>query len=135
MVGLLVVCHCNLAQELIETAELIVGKIKQCLGLSMDTRHSVEELRIMMGARLKELDDGDGVLILTDMFGGTPSNISLSFLDKNNVEIISGVNLPMLIKLVNLRDNKSLVELAPIIKEYGQRNIVLASRVMDTDKK
>lgn len=135
MVGLLVVCHCNLAQELIETAELIVGKIEQCSGLSMDTRYSVEELRRMMAARLKELDDGDGVLILTDMFGGTPSNISFSFLDKSNIEIISGVNLPMLIKFVNLRDSKSLVALAPTIREYGQRNIVLASRFMDTDGK
>ncbi|HEC31037.1 MAG: hypothetical protein DRG59_00285 [Deltaproteobacteria bacterium] len=134
MVGILVICHSNLAQELVSTAELIVGKLDQCLAISMDTKHTIEELKEIVASHLKRVDDGDGVLILTDLFGGTPSNISISFLQKGKVEVISGVNLPMLIKLASTRKGKSLEEIAPIIKEYGQRNISLASELMPLKK-
>ena len=76
------------------------------------------------------MDTGEGALILTDMFGGTPSNISLSFLDEKRVEVISGVNLPMLIKLASFREGKSLEELASFIKAYGQKNISIASEIL-----
>ncbi len=130
MVGILIICHSNLAQELLKTAELIVGKLDQCKAVSMDPRYTIEELKELVGDHLKKVDDGDGVLILTDLFGGTPSNISLSFLRKGKVEVVSGVNLPMLIKLASIRKDKSLKEIAPLIKEYGRRNISLASELM-----
>ncbi len=130
MVGILVVCHRNLAQELVKTAEIIVGKLDQCRAISMDTRHTIEELKDRVKNCLREVDNGDGVLILTDLFGGTPSNISLSFLEEGKVEVISGVNLPMLIKLASIRKGCSLKEIAPVIKEYGRRNISLASELM-----
>jgi PTS system mannose-specific IIA component len=87
------------------------------------------EARIKKG--IKKVDMGRGVLILTDMFGGTPSNISLSFQQKGKVEIVTGINLPMLIKLSTLREEKTLDELASFIKSYGQKNIHLASEIMD----
>ncbi len=130
MVGVLVICHGNLGQELVKTAEIIVGKLDQCLAISMNPKHTIEELKEIVGSHLKKVDDGDGVLILTDLFGGTPSNISLSFLQKGKVEVISGLNLPMLIKLASIRRDKSLEEIAPVIKEYGRRNISLASELL-----
>ncbi len=130
MVGVLVICHGNLGQELVKTAEIIVGKLDQCLAISMDPKHTIEELKEIVGSHLKKVDDGDGVLILTDLFGGTPSNISLSFLQEGKVEVISGLNLPMLIKLASIRRDKSLEEIAPVIKEYGRRNISLASELL-----
>ncbi len=130
MVGVLVICHGNLGQELVKTAEIIVGKLDQCLAISMNPKHTIEELKEIVGSHLKKVDDGDGVLILTDLFGGTPSNISLSFLQEGKVEVISGLNLPMLIKLASIRRDKSLEEIAPVIKEYGRRNISLASELL-----
>ena len=87
-------------------------------------------LLLAVAVALAAADQGDGVLILTDMFGGTPSNISLSFLKDHEVEVVTGVNLPMLIKLATLSDHKPLVELAPFIKNYGQRNISVASQIL-----
>jgi len=84
---------------------------------------------------LKKANSGDGVIILTDMFGGTPSNISLSFLEEGKIEVVAGVNLPMLIKLVTFRENKHTDELAHFITEYGLKNIYLATDVMKTRKK
>jgi PTS system mannose-specific IIA component len=86
-------------------------------------------MREKISTALKETDEGAGVLILTDMFGGTPSNMSLSFLDEHHVEVVTGLNLPMLIKLATLGEQRPLEELAGFIKEYGQRNISLASEL------
>ena len=87
-----------------------------------------------MRARILEaiqgVDQGEGVLILTDMFGGTPSNVALSFLSEHRIEVVTGVNLPMLIKLGSLQEEKPLEELAVFIKDYGQRNISVASEVL-----
>jgi PTS system mannose-specific IIA component len=77
-----------------------------------------------------EADENDGVLILTDMFGGTPSNVALSFHEEHHVEVVTGMNLPMLVKLASLKDDKSLEELATFVKEYGQRNISVASQLL-----
>ena len=79
---------------------------------------------------IKAADSGDGVLVLTDMFGGTPSNISLSFLDEHQVEVVTGLNLPMLIKLATMAEPESLEELAAFIKQYGRRNISVASELL-----
>jgi PTS system mannose-specific IIA component len=91
---------------------------------------SVEEMRASIAKALEAADGGDGVLILTDMFGGTPSNVSLSFFEERRVEVVTGTNLPMLIKLATMREEKSLEDLASFIKEYGQRNISVASELV-----
>ena len=100
------------------------------LTVSIDTRKEVEELRRGIAEAIKKVDEGDGVLILTDMFGGTPSNMSLAFLQEDRVEVLTGLNLPMMIKLSNCREGRPLKELARMVKEAGQKNINLASEIL-----
>ena len=126
MVGILLVTHRRLAEELIATAELIVGKVDGCVGLSLDPDLPVDDLRQQIDKAMAEVNDGDGVIVLTDMFGGTPSNLSLSFLNQEGVEVVTGVNLPMLLKLAHSREEQRVDELARIIKDYGRRSISLA---------
>lgn len=130
MIGVLVTTHGNLGIEMIRAAELIKGKIKSILHFSIDQSQSVEELKKEISTAIKKLDDGQGVLILTDLFGGTPSNISLSFLKEDKVEVITGVNLPMLLKITDIREKMNLKDFARFIKEYGQSNISLASEIL-----
>ena len=124
------VTHPNLGEEFIRSAELICGKLPSLAPVSIDTRRGVEELREEIAKAIKSVDTGKGVLILTYMFGGTPSNMSLAFLSENRVEVVTGLNLPMLIKISNCREGRSLQELAKMVKEAGQRNINLASEVL-----
>lgn len=131
MVGVLVVTHHNLGNALVAVSEMISGKIESLEAISVDFEKDPERLRKDILTAVKKLDNGDGVLIMTDMFGGTPSNLSLSFLKDGKVEVLSGVNLPMLIKLSTYRNNKSLDELAMELKSYGQDNINLASEIMN----
>jgi len=130
MVGVVLVTHPNLGEEFIRSAELICGKLSQLAPVSIDTRKGVEELREAIARAIKSVDTGKGVLILTDMFGGTPSNMSLAFLAEDRVEVVTGLNLPMLIKVSNCREGRSLRELAKMVKEAGQKNINLASEIL-----
>ena len=130
MVGIVLVTHPHLGEEFIRSAEMICGKMPRVLTISIDTRKEVEELRRGIAEAIKKVDEGDGVLILTDMFGGTPSNMSLAFLQEDQVEVLSGLNLPMMIKLSNCREGRSLKELAKMVKEAGQKNINLASEIL-----
>ncbi len=130
MVGVVLVTHPNLGDEFIRSAELICGKLPNLLTVSIDTRKGVEELRRGIAEAIKRVDTGEGVLILTDMFGGTPSNMSLAFLSEGRVEVLTGLNLPMLIKISNCRQGRTLKELAKIVKEAGQKNINLASEIL-----
>lgn len=131
MAGILIVAHCNLAQELLRAAEMIVGKIKNMEALSIDPDEEVEKIRKAVQSALKRVNDGTGTLILTDMFGGTPSNISLSFLEDEKVEVITGANLPMLIKIGTMTEKLSLKELASMIRDYGRKNINLATEILN----
>ncbi len=131
MAGILIVAHCNLAQELMNAAEMIVGKMENVEALSIDMNEEVAKIRKGIQAALKRVDDGAGVLILTDMFGGTPSNISLSFLKDNKVEVVTGANLPMLIKIGTMNNKLSLKELASMISDYGRKNINLATEILN----
>ncbi|HOW56263.1 MAG TPA: PTS sugar transporter subunit IIA [Syntrophorhabdaceae bacterium] len=135
MTGLVVVAHFNLAREMVAATELIVGKQEQFVAVDIVPDEPVEKIKEKIVLSLKECNSGDGVIILTDMFGGTPSNISLSFLEDGNVEVVAGVNLPMLIKLVTYREGKPLDELASFITQYGQKNIYLATDVLKARKK
>lgn len=131
MVGVVVVTHCHLAEELIAAAQLVVGEdLKQFQSVSIDPREGSEEIREKIISAIRKVDEGQGVLILTDMYGGTPSNISLSFLEEKKIEVITGVNLPMLLKLATYQNDLNLEALAVFITDYGQRNINLASEVL-----
>lgn len=130
MVGILIVTHGRLAQELVETTRIIVGKnVENIVPITVDWNDDMSDIQKTISSAISKLDQGNGVLILTDMFGGTPSNISLSFLS-DKVEIITGVNLPMLIKIVNVGDRYSLKELAQMIHEQGKKSIYLASEIL-----
>lgn len=131
MVGVLIIAHSNLAGELISAAEHIVGKMENVVGVSVTPSQSVEQLRNTINQAIKVVNKGDGVLILTDMFGGTPSNISLSFLEEDKVEVLTGVNLPMVVRVATYRDDqKKLKELARHIMGYGRDNIYLSSELL-----
>ena len=133
MVGVVIVTHCHLAEELIAAAQLVVGEeLRQFQPVSIDPKEGSEEIREKIIAAIRKVDRGQGVLILTDMYGGTPSNISLSFLEERKIEVITGVNLPMLLKLATYKNEMSFEELAFFITDYGQRNINLASEVLKT---
>ena len=130
MIGVVVVTHCRLAEELISAAEMIVGQLKGFKGISIDPRSNPDEIRERIGAAIRKVDRGSGVLILTDMFGGTPSTISFSFLQDKRIEVVTGVNLPMLLKLSTHDSDMTLRELAEFIKSYGQKNINIASEIL-----
>ena len=135
MVGLLVITHQRLAEEFIATAELIVGKIENCVGLSLNPHLPVDDLRKQIDEAMARVNDGDGVIVLTDMFGGTPSNLSLSFLNQEGIEVVTGVNLPMILRLAQSRQDHKVDELARVIKDYGRRSISLASEILDQEVK
>ena len=130
MVGIVIVSHLNLSEEIRRTAELIVGKIDQSVALSLDPKMEGELLRKEIKKAIGDVDSGDGVIILTDMFGGTPSNLALTFLGEG-VEVVSGVNLPMLIKIATDREGKNLNDLASDAKEYGRNNINVATEFLE----
>lgn len=135
MTGLVVVAHFNLGREMVAATELIMGKQAQFSAVDIFPDDQVEKIKEKVVAAIKSTNTGDGVIILTDMFGGTPSNISLSFLEEEKVEVVAGVNLPMLIKLVAYREGRGLDELADFITQYGQRNIYRATDVLKARKK
>jgi PTS system mannose-specific IIA component len=134
-IGVVIVTHYRLGNEFLQALRLIVPDAPEFHAVAIEPTQSVDEMRSRIAAALEAADKGDGVLVLTDMFGGTPSNISLSFLEEHHVEVVTGVNLPMLIKLATLGESKSLDELAAFIKSYGQRNISVASELLpDRDR-
>ncbi|RLB08163.1 MAG: PTS fructose transporter subunit IIA [Deltaproteobacteria bacterium] len=131
MIGVIIVTHSALADEFLMATQQIVGDVEGIEPISIDPSEPIEEVKKRIKKAIKKVDAGEGVLILTDMFGGTPSNISLSFLEKGKVEVVTGVNLPMLIKLSTLREEKALDDLASFIRSYGQKNIHLASEILE----
>lgn len=129
LVGAVLVTHANLGEVLVETAHAIVGKVEHILSVSVAWGDPLEEAEKRIQAALKKVDQGSGVLILTDMFGGTPSNISLSFLEEDRVEVISGVNLAMVIKIAN-QGSETLSDLAQAVREHGIQQISVASALL-----
>ena len=136
MIGILVVTHKQLGDALIEAAEFILGQRPAAAeSISIDLKENAEKLRGKIKEGIKKVSSHDGVLIMTDMFGGTPSNLSYSFLEEGRVEVISGVNLPMVIKAVNLREQKPLTELAAQLETFGKRSITMASGILKGNKR
>ena len=136
MVGILVVTHSGLGEALIETAEAILDeRIEAATAVSVDLRERADKLREKIKAGIKAVDKGRGVLILTDMFGGTPSNLSLSFLEEGRIEVLTGVNLPVVVRAAKMRGDKSIDELAENLQAYGRKSISLASGVLKGNKR
>ena len=129
-IGVVIVTHYQIGEEFLHALRLIVPNAPDFHSVSIDPKQSVDEMRQLIEQALKRADLGAGVLVLTDMFGGTPSNMSLSFVEETGVEVVTGLNLPMLIKLATLSEDKTLEELAKFIKSYGQRNISVASEIL-----
>jgi PTS system mannose-specific IIA component len=129
MIGLVVVCHQDMGTELVKAAEMIVGKIEAVATVSVKQDSAPEMLRDEIQAAIKQVDRNKGVMLFTDMFGGTPSNIALAFLGEA-VEVVTGVNLSMLIKFANHREEKVLPDLARLVQEAAQKSIVIASQML-----
>ncbi len=133
MIGLLIISHCNLGKELLNAAELIFGRLEASKAISITQTTESEELIKTIAEDIKALDQGQGVLLFTDMFGGTPSNLSLSFLKEEMVEVLTGVNLPMVIEVVQNRDRLPLSELGEMAQEAGKRGIALAGKMLKAE--
>ena len=135
MIGITIVTHRQLGDALIDAAGFILGsKPDAVVSISIDINEKVDALRSDIAKAIKMVQQDEGVLILTDMFGGTPSNLSYSFLEDGKVEVISGVNLPMLIKAVGSRDKMALTELAVHLETYGKKSISMASGILKGNK-
>jgi PTS system mannose-specific IIA component len=130
MIGGIIVSHGKLAEEILNTLTIILGETVNIEAISIGWYDDVEASKKKINESLKKVDQKNGVLIFTDMFGGTPSNLSFSFLKDNQVEIITGVNLPMLIKFASLQRSHSLQEVAKKVVEQGKKNIHLASALL-----
>ena len=130
LVGTLVVTHGQLGQELVSAARAIVGEIFYIAAVSIGWNDDVNESKKKIEQAVSEVDQGKGVIILTDMFGGTPSNLSLPLLKRNELEIVTGVNLPMVIKVANQSGTDSLSELVTQVKKQGQSHISIASELL-----
>jgi len=136
MIGIVVVTHSQLGEALIEAAEFIIGSRPEAMvAVSIDLSENAQVLRKKIATNIKSVKDPDGVLILTDMFGGTPSNLSYSFLEEGHIEVISGVNLPILVQAANLRGKKKLTELAAELEQFGKKSISLASSILKGNKR
>jgi len=130
VIGLVVATHGRLGEELLRTAEGIVGAVARARPVSISSGRPVEEARAELGEAIRAVDEGEGALVLTDMFGGTPANLALTFLD-GRVEVLTGVNLPMVLKFQATRaDGLSLQATAELLGAYGQKNITLASELL-----
>ena len=130
MVGLVVASHGHLADELVATARQIVGEVEHIATLSVEPGSSPEEIRARIKEAVKSVDDGDGVLVFADLIGGTPCTQSLSLCQQARIEVVTGVNLPMLLKANSLRGQVPLLELAHQLAQYGQKNITCASDLL-----
>jgi PTS system mannose-specific IIA component len=130
MIGIVIVTHGDLGAELLRTAQEIVGKLPHVESVSIQASEQIEKARKKIEAVLHRVNEGGGVLILTDLFGGTPSNLVLSYLEEGKREVVTGVNLPMLMKLPALREERNIRALADKLAKYGQRNILVASEFL-----
>jgi len=131
MIGIIVVTHGELGDALIATTRFILGSPPDdVIAVSVDLETNPDKLRKRIETAIKSVDRKDGILLLTDMFGGTPSNLSYSFLEEGQVEVLAGVNLPILIKAIESRSKMNLAELSAGLEKFGRQSITLASGVL-----
>jgi PTS system mannose-specific IIA component len=126
MVGAVLLTHSFVGRELIATAEYLLGQMDGIVSVSLDGKNDAVQARKIIADAIQSVDEGEGVLILTDLFGGSPSNLAFSFLDQAKIEVITGLNLPMVLTFWNYRKGRDLVELAACVKLSGRRNILVA---------
>jgi PTS system mannose-specific IIA component len=130
MIGVVVITHGQLATELVHAAETIVGDLPNFTAVSIGWHEDVQDAREAIAAAIDRVRQPGGVVLTTDMFGGTPSNLGITFLEQEKVEIVTGVNLPMLIKAASLKDAASLTEVARTLREHGKNAIWVASDLL-----
>ena len=130
MIGLVLVTHGHLADELIGALEHVVGPQPQVASVCIGPDDDMERRRADIVNSVQETDSGEGVVVLTDMFGGTPSNLAISIMERANIEVIAGVNLPMLVKLASVRDDLELGEAVAKAQEAGRKYINVASQLL-----
>lgn len=134
MIGLVLVTHGTLASEFVVAMEHVVGPQKQIATICIGPRDDMESRRREISQAIKEVDSGDGVIILSDLFGGTPSNLAISLLEVGKVEVIAGVNLPMLIRLESARKNMSVADAVLAARDAGRKYISVASELLEASR-
>ncbi|MBC10640.1 MAG: PTS fructose transporter subunit IIA [Rickettsiales bacterium] len=134
MIGILIVSHSNISKEFLKVLEHIVGKQEFMKAISIFPKDDVEKKRKEIIESIKEVDQGSGVIILTDMFGGTPSNLAISVMEERKIEVVAGVNLPMLIKISSLREKHNIKDLISISQESGRKYMNIASAFFGESK-
>ena len=134
MIGVVVVTHGQLATELVNAAEMIVGDLPQLTAVSIGWHDEANDAREDIARAIERVRGEEGVLLLTDMFGGTPSNLGMTFLEKDGLEVITGVNLPMLIKLASARHSTDLLAVAKEMRDHGRNAIWVASDFLRGEK-
>lgn len=130
MLGLIIIAHGNLAQEMVNVLEHVVGPQTQVAAVGIEPDDDVEKRREDLIKAITEVNSGDGVVICTDMFGGTPSNLAISMLDQQPVDVLAGFNLPALVKLASIRDKVSLKDALAQAHEAGQKYMNVASQLL-----
>lgn len=136
MIGIVIVTHSELGDALVGAAEFIIGNRPESIeSISIDLSENAEKLRQKIDRGIKQVMGEEGVIILTDMFGGTPSNLAYSFLEEGRIDVLSGVNLPILIQAVNMRKKLKLDQLAANLEAFGKRSISLASGILKGNKR
>jgi PTS system mannose-specific IIA component len=135
MIGGLIVCHGRMAEELLNALTIILGEAPNIEAISIGWYDDVEDSKKKINHSLKKVDQKSGIIIFTDMFGGTPSNLSFSFYKENLVEIVTGVNLPMLIKFVSLQRANNLKDVAKKVVDQGKKNVHLVSALLKSRAK
>jgi PTS system mannose-specific IIA component len=134
MIGLVLVTHGRLAAEFVAALEHIVGPQERVRAVCIGADDDIEARRAEIVTAIRDVDGGGGVVVLTDMFGGTPSNLAISTMDRKGVEVIAGVNLPMLVKLASVRGSEPLADAVAAAQEAGRKYINVASRLLAPDK-
>ncbi|MDX2094742.1 MAG: PTS sugar transporter subunit IIA [Alphaproteobacteria bacterium] len=130
MIGIIIVTHGALGNELIAVAEHVVGRQQALTAIAIGPEDDIERRRNEIIAKVNELDTGAGVALLTDMFGGTPSNLAISVMKPEKVEVVAGVNVPMLIKLISVRNTMTLLNAVMTAQEAGRKYINVASNLL-----
>jgi mannose PTS system EIIA component len=134
MIGMVLVTHGNLAAEFIVALEHVVGPQQQIAAICIGPRDDMEQRRKEIAAAIKSVNTGDGVVVLSDLFGGTPSNLAISLLKAGEIEVIAGINLPMLIRLESARKNMDVKSAVAAAREAGRKYISVASEVLEASK-
>tara|TARA_E500000331_G_scaffold146035_1_gene142085 strand:+ start:56 stop:478 length:423 start_codon:yes stop_codon:yes gene_type:complete len=134
MIGVVLVSHANIAKEMVEVIQHIVGPQENLESISIFPKDDMENKRQEIIESVKKVDSGKGVIVLTDMFGGTPSNLAISVMEDEKIEVVAGVNLPMLIKMMSVREKKNIKEIIKTSQESGRKYINVASAFFEEKK-